>query len=191
MAAGGHLAVRWLTVSRVDRPSVLLTVLGVAYTVLAVAALARSGYQAFTGAGSTGRTWVAVALSGAAGLVYLLAAIGLRRGTVRALRISRWCCAVELFGVIAVSLVEVWIGGFGRAAVWSGFGVGYGYAPLLLPLLGLWATRPAARRSHVNAPGRGRRGYPTGVGTRGIFLIPNDINAATAHSAAAPSQAIV
>jgi hypothetical protein len=140
---------------RVVRPSVLLTVLGVAYTVLAVAALARSGYQAFTGAGSSGRTGVAVALSGAAGLVYLVAAVGLRRGTARSLRISRCCCAIELVGVIAVSLVEIRIGGFGRAAVWSGFGVGYGYAPLLLPLLGLWATRPVACHRRVGAPGAG------------------------------------
>lgn len=126
------------------RAGALIVGLGVAYTVLAIAALARSGYQALTGAVVDGRTAAAVALSGVAGVVYLLAAAGLRRGTDRSLRVSRWCCLVELVGVVAVSLAEIGVGGFGRAAVWSGFGVGYGYLPLLLPVLGLWATRSRA-----------------------------------------------
>ncbi len=126
------------------RSGAFVVALGVAYTVLAIAALARSGYQAATGVVVDGRTGTAVALSGFAGAVYLVAAAGLRRGTRRSLRVSRWCCLVELIGVLAVSLVEIGVGGFGRAAVWSGFGVGYGYLPLLLPVLGLWATRPRA-----------------------------------------------
>lgn len=113
---------------------------GVAYTVLAIAALARSGYQAMAGE----RAGAAVALSGLAGAVYLVAAVGLRRGSARSLRMSRWCCVIELVGVVTVSLVEIGIGGFGRAAVWSGFGVGYGYLPLVLPAIGLWVTRPVA-----------------------------------------------
>ncbi len=39
---------------------------------------------------------------------------------------------------------------FPRATVWSGFGVGYGFVPLVLPILGLvwlWRTRPGSRRS--------------------------------------------
>lgn len=115
--------------------SILLTVIGAAYTVLAVAALARSGYQALTGTATAGRAGTAVALSGIAGAIYLVAAIGLRRGTPRSLQISRWCCAVEQVGVIVVSLIEIGVGGFDRAAVWSGFGIGYGYVPLLLPVL--------------------------------------------------------
>jgi len=37
----------------------------------------------------------------------------------------------------------------GRRGVWTGFGSGYGFVPLVLPLVGLWwlrHTRGAARR---------------------------------------------
>ena len=35
---------------------------------------------------------------------------------------------------------------FKDASVWSKFGVGYGFVPLVLPLIGLWwLTRPATR----------------------------------------------
>lgn len=132
-----------------------------AYTVLAIAALARSGYQAATGVVVDARTGTAVALSGLAGVVYLVAAVGLRRGTPGALRVGRWCLLVELAGVAAVSLVEIGVGGFGRAAVWSGFGVGYGYLPVVLPVLGLWATRPGDRAGRPPIP---TRGGPSGSG---------------------------
>jgi hypothetical protein len=44
---------------------------------------------------------------------------------------------------------------FPRATVWSHFGEGYGFVPLLLPILGLWflrrsnAARSSAARSAV------------------------------------------
>jgi hypothetical protein len=38
---------------------------------------------------------------------------------------------------------------FPAATVWSGFGAGYGYVPLILPVLGLaWLGRPATRRAY-------------------------------------------
>ncbi len=127
------------------QPSVWITVIGIAYTVLAVAALSRSAYQAATGV-ATGRAMVAVALSAVSGVVYLIAAIALRRGTHRSIQLGRCCVLVELVGVVAVSLIELAVGGFGRSAVWSGFGVGYGYLPVLPPIVGLWLTRRRRRR---------------------------------------------
>jgi hypothetical protein len=124
------------------QPAVWITVIGIAYTVLAVAALSRSTYQVATGV-ATGRAVAAVALSAVAGVVYLVAAIALRRGTAGSIRLGRYCLVVELAGVLSVSLIELAVGGFGRAAVWSGFGVGYGYLPVVLPIIGLWLTRPA------------------------------------------------
>lgn len=124
------------------RRQVLIAALGVAYTVLAVAALARSGYQLAAGVAS-GRAAVAVALSGLSGVVYLCAAVGLRRGTPGSLRISRWCLVLEQTGVLLVSAAELVVGGFGRSTVWSGLGIGYGFAPLILPTLGLWLLRAA------------------------------------------------
>ena len=50
-------------------------------------------------------------------------------------------------GVLSVGTISILRpDDFPRATVWSGFGQGYGYVPLLLPILGLiwlWRTRPA------------------------------------------------
>jgi hypothetical protein len=136
-----------------SRPSIWITVIGIAYTVLAIAALSRSAYQAATGV-ATGRAVAAVTLSALAGVVYLVAAIALRRGSTGSVRLGRRCLFIELLGVIAVSLAELAVGGFGRAAVWSGFGVGYGYLPVLLPIAGLWLTRPGRRSREPHRSGR-------------------------------------
>ena len=56
--------------------------------------------------------------------------------------------SVELLGVLtvgALSLLDPQA--FPRATVWSEFGMGYGFIPLVLPILGLiwlWRTRPTA-----------------------------------------------
>jgi hypothetical protein len=145
------------------RRPVLIAALGVAYTVLAVAALARSGYQLLTGVAS-GRAAVAVALSGLSGVVYLCAAVGLRRGTPRSLRVSRWCLVLELAGVLLVGAAELVVGGFGRSTVWSGLGIGYGFAPLILPSVGLWLLRSVSSSGAGEPAAAGLR--PVGGGRR-------------------------
>ena len=122
-------------------------VLVAVYAVFALAATARAGVQLL-------RDWqeapVAYGLSAVAALVYVLATVGLARG---ARRLATTAVAVELVGVLVVgafSLADP--EAFPRATVWSGFGSGYGYVPLVLPLLGLtwlWRSRrrPAARRA--------------------------------------------
>ena len=46
---------------------------------------------------------------------------------------------VELVGVLAVGLASVLLPEeFADATVWSQFGRGYGYVPLVLPVIGLW-----------------------------------------------------
>lgn len=59
-------------------------------------------------------------------------------------------CSVELVGVVGIgtlsALVPAW---FDEATVWSEFGAGYGFVPLVLPFVGLWwlwRTRPALTR---------------------------------------------
>ena len=53
---------------------------------------------------------------------------------------------VELCGVLSIgtaSLVDP--AAFPKATVWSLYGIGYGFVPLVLPFLGLawlWRTRP-------------------------------------------------
>lgn len=120
---------------RLGERSRTLGVLTAAYSVLALAALSRSGYQLATGTAPP----VAVALSGLAGVVYLVAALGLRGRGPGARRLVLGCCSVELAGVVVTSLVELAVGGYGRSVVWSGLGYGYLFLPLVLPVLGIRA----------------------------------------------------
>jgi hypothetical protein len=119
--------------------------LALVYGFFAFAAGARSLYQLVTRADETP---LPVALSVVAALVYLVACTQIGRSTPRAYRIVLGVCLFELVGVLAVgtlSLVESdW---FGVATVWSEFGIGYAFLPLLLPIAGLiWLSRPATRR---------------------------------------------
>ena len=61
---------------------------------------------------------------------------------------------VELVGVLVVgawSLLDP--GAFPEATVWSGFGRGYGFVPLVLPVLGLaWLWRTRLPTPPVDAP---------------------------------------
>ncbi|NBE80514.1 hypothetical protein [Micromonospora rubida] len=113
------------------------------YLVFAIAATSRAGLQIAT---KFDEAPVAYLLSALAALIYIVAAVGLARAGHAGRRIALACCAVELVGVVgvgALSLVDPDL--FPDETVWSQFGSGYGYVPLLLPVLGLlwlWHTRP-------------------------------------------------
>jgi len=121
------------------------------YAFFALAAGARAGWQLTT-------RWdeapVAYLLSALAAAIYLVAAVGLARGGPVARRVAAGCCTVELTGVLAVGTASlVWPGAFGHATVWSGYGIGYGFVPLVLPVLGLlWLRRTRPDRSPGNFP---------------------------------------
>ena len=107
------------------------------YAVFALSASARSLYQLATKAAEAP---VAYALSALAGVVYILATFALatnRRGLAAA------AIGFELVGVLAVGLLTVFDTAlFPDATVWSGFGDGYGFVPLVLPFVGLaWVLR--------------------------------------------------
>ena len=95
---------------------------------------------------------MAYLLSAVAALIYIVAAVGLARAGHTGRRVALACCSVELAGVVGVgvlSLVDAEL--FPDETVWSGFGSGYGYIPLVLPVLGLlwlWRTRTAHRFRH-------------------------------------------
>lgn len=120
-------------------------VLVAVYAVFALAASARAGVQLI-------RDWheapLAYGLSALAAVVYIVATVCLARGYRRFATVA---VSVELIGVLvvgALSLADP--AAFPRATVWSAFGQGYGYVPLVLPVLGLaWLrrTRPAGARS--------------------------------------------
>jgi hypothetical protein len=82
---------------------------------------------------------VPYALSALAALIYIVATWAL--ATDRR-RVALPAIVFELTGVLAVGLTSLaWTDKFPEASVWSDFGVGYGYVPLVLPFVGLWWIR--------------------------------------------------
>lgn len=121
------------------------TVLIAVYGVFALAACARAGVQIAT---DFHEAPLAYLLSALAGVIYLVATIMLARGTKTSRRVAKVAIIIELVGVLTVGTLSVIIPEeFPRATVWSIYGIGYGFVPLVLPFLGLWwlhATRPQA-----------------------------------------------
>ncbi|MFI5954696.1 hypothetical protein [Cryptosporangium sp. NPDC051539] len=117
------------------------------YGLFALAATARAGVQIAT---KFSEAPLAYLLSAFAGLVYVAATVALAREGLRWWRIAVVCCSIELAGVLAVGTASLLVpDDFPDQAVWSEFGSGYGFVPLVLPVLGLiWLrrTRPAAER---------------------------------------------
>ncbi|HEX5200056.1 hypothetical protein ACFQS1_25650 [Paractinoplanes rhizophilus] len=82
---------------------------------------------------------LAYLLSAFAGLVYLVATVGLAIGGERGRRIALVSCTIELIGVLVVGTLSITDAvAFPDDTVWSHYGSGYGYVPLILPFLGLW-----------------------------------------------------
>jgi hypothetical protein len=117
------------------------------YGLFALSASARAGVQIAT---KFSHAPVAYLLSAFAGLVYILATVTLSIGSPTARRIAVLSCSVELVGVLAVgtwSLADP--ASFPDATVWSSFGSGYGFVPLVLPVFGLLWLRRWARRNRT------------------------------------------
>lgn len=106
------------------------------YAIFTIAATSRSVYQLLTRADEAP---VAYALSAVAGVVYGVATWALATGNRRA---ATFAIGFELIGVLGVGLLSVFDAAlFPDETVWSGFGAGYGYVPLVLPFIGLWWLR--------------------------------------------------
>jgi hypothetical protein len=116
-------------------------VLIVVYGILALAATGRSFVQIAT---KFDHAPVAYLLSALSAVVYIVATAALiLRGTTW-YRVAWATISIELLGVVVVgilSFVDVEL--FPSDTVWSVFGRGYLFVPLVLPLLGMWwlATR--------------------------------------------------
>lgn len=116
------------------------------YAVFALAATARGIVQITTQFDAAPLAYV---LSLFSGVVYIAATIGL----VTERRWSRplaWAAVgTEMAGVLIVGMLSIFDGeAFPKDTVWSRFGSGYGYVPIILPVIGLmylWQTRRAAR----------------------------------------------
>lgn len=112
------------------------------YAVFALAATARAGVQIAT---RFDEAPVAYLLSAFAAVVYIVATIALARSGSAARRVALVACSVELIGVVVVGTVSLAMPeAFPDETVWSGYGRGYGFVPLVLPVLGLlWLRRSA------------------------------------------------
>ena len=114
------------------------------YGVFALSAGARAAVQIATKFDQAREAYL---LSAFAAVVYLLAAIGLARSGPGARRLATVAVLIELAGVLAVgTLSRLEPGEFPDATVWSDFGSGYGFVPLVLPVLGLWWLWHTGRR---------------------------------------------
>jgi hypothetical protein len=112
------------------------------YGFFALAAGARAGVQLATDFAAAP---VAYLLSAFAAAVYLVATVGLARGGAGGRRIATVACSIELAGVLAVGTLSLTDrAAFPDASVWSVYGKGYGFVPLVLPVLGLLWLRHKA-----------------------------------------------
>ena len=112
------------------------------YGVFALAATARSLVQLLTKASEAP---LAYSLSALAGLVYIAATLGLAEVGPSPRRIAWAAVGFELVGVLTVGTLTVLDPElFPDRTVWSSYGAGYGWLPLVLPFIGLawlWRTR--------------------------------------------------
>ncbi|WP_229071328.1 hypothetical protein [Actinoplanes sp. DH11] len=111
-------------------------VLLLVYGIFALSASARALVQIST---HFAEAPLAYLLSAVAGLVYIAATAGLAWGGPWGRLIALVSCSVELAGVLIVGTLSIVDAvAFPDDTVWSHFGSGYGYVPLVLPFVGLW-----------------------------------------------------
>jgi hypothetical protein len=103
------------------------------YGVFALAATSRAAVQIAT---KFHEAPLAYLLSAFAAVVYIVLTIALARGNRR---VALAACAIELTGVLVVGTLSLAdSAAFPHATVWSGYGSGYGFVPLVLPVVGLF-----------------------------------------------------
>ncbi len=112
-------------------------VLLVVYVIFAISAGARAVFQIAVQFQVAPLAYLLSAFSAA---VYIVAAVAIGRERRRLALTAVW---IELVGVVVIGLFTVIAPqDFADATVWSDFGVGYGFVPLILPVLGLiWLFR--------------------------------------------------
>jgi len=110
------------------------------YGIFALAATARAGFQIAT---QFSDAPIAYLLSAVAAVIYCAATFALARATKVSRRVATTAIVIELVGVIAIGAFSYAVpDDFPDATVWSHFGQGYGFVPVVLPVLGLlWLRR--------------------------------------------------
>ncbi|GAA0578203.1 hypothetical protein HPO96_14280 [Kribbella sandramycini] len=115
-------------------------ILVLVYGVFALAATARAGVQIAT---QFDEAPIAYLLSAVAAIIYCAATFALAKATVISRRVATVAIVIELVGVLGIGAFSYAVPeDFPDATVWSHFGQGYGFVPLVLPILGLlWLRR--------------------------------------------------
>lgn len=117
----------------------------VIYWVFSLSAGARALYQVIR---KFDEAPLSITLSAVSAVIYIVATVFLAKKDAVSWNIALVALSIELLGVLGVGIFsylrpEL----FELASVWSHFGSGYGYIPLVLPMIGLWwlwRTRPVA-----------------------------------------------
>lgn len=122
-------------------PGVLLVAI---YGIFAISASARALFQIIT---KFEEAPIAYSLSAVSAFVYLVATWSLAKTNTHAIAaIAVW---FELVGVLVVGSLSIYLPDlFAHPSVWSEFGAGYGYIPLVLPIVGLFWLRRQRARNH-------------------------------------------
>jgi hypothetical protein len=129
-------------------------VLVVVYAIMALAATGRSFVQIVE---RFDQAPLAYTLSAISAVVYIVATLALifsgSRGWYRVawITISFELVGVLVIGTLSLVMPEL----FAHPTVWSWFGLGYVFVPLVLPLFGLWylvTHRPAQQSKAMDAP---------------------------------------
>jgi len=133
-----------MTTTTSSRSTGVGRVLIAVYGLLALAATGRSVFQLFD---DFDRAPVAYSLSALAAVVYIVATVALIMPGDVWYRVAWITIGFELLGVLVVGLLSIFDPVlFPAKTVWSMFGRGYGFVPLVLPVLGmLWLYRHRAR----------------------------------------------
>lgn len=123
----------------------------VIYWVFSLSAGARALYQIIR---KFDEAPLAISLSLVSAIIYVVATIFLAKKDSVSWNIAVGALAIELVGVVGVGIFSfIRPDLFPLASVWSHFGAGYGYVPLVLPIVGLWwlfHTRQASTRQAVS-----------------------------------------
>ena len=121
------------------------------YGVFTVAAASRSAYQLIAQYHKAPLSYV---LSAVSAVVYALILVLLVRGGESARRVALMCCAGELAGVLVIGTLTITAPSlFHDQTVWSYYGAGYLFIPVILPVTGMmWLRRAAPQASAPEAP---------------------------------------
>ncbi|HEY2695211.1 MAG TPA: hypothetical protein VGJ45_07070 [Pseudonocardiaceae bacterium] len=120
------------------------------YAVFALGATSRSVVQILL---QFHRAPLAYILSAFAAVVYIVATVCLARASATSRRVAVISCTVELVGVLAIGTASVLApSAFPDATVWSVYGEGYFFIPVILPILGILWVRHTAKLSSPRSP---------------------------------------